>query len=238
MPILRAEYYALSVGNMVVDEVQSRIAAVFDSNPDTSAISSGDYSLRLAFMNMALTEWQEAYDWQVLYKEYNVLVSTSTGNASIALPSDFRKLASFPVIANGTDSTGLYGENRPQESGQYESTDKRVEILGNPASNYTLRVYGTTLASGASIKVPYYSSAGSLATSISMIPCPNPDYIVKRTLAYLFEANEDARLPQAKLDAERILGSLIDYENTFGEASQSDRVKTVDETRHNFRMGE
>lgn len=181
---------------------------------------------------MALLEWQEAYDWQCLYKEYNVLVSTSTGNASVALPADFRKLASFPLVA-GEQHT----ETRPQEAGRYGTTDKRVEVLGNPYLNYTLRVYGVTIASGASVKVPYYASAGSLATTTDIVPIPNPDYLVKRTLAYIYESNEDARFPQAKLDAERILGSLIDYENVFSEASDSDHVKSVDE-RSGFRLGE
>lgn len=219
-----------------VDTIQSRVASVIDGDNNTANINTTDYSLRLTYMNMALNEWQEAYDWQVLYKEFNSLVSTAAGNASIALPSDFRKLASYPKIANGT-STDLYPETRPQEAGRYDDTQKRVEILGNYKNNYVLRVYGVTLISGASVKIPYYASAGSLATSTDIVPIPNSEYLTKRVLAYVFEANEDPRFPQSKLEAERILGSLIDYENVFSEASDSDRVKSVDE-RHDFRMGE
>lgn len=220
-----------------VDLVQSEVAAVIDGDPNTTNISSSDYSLRLTYMNMALREWQNSYDWQVLYKEFNSLVSTSNENASIALPSDFRKLASFPVIANASTSAELYPETRPQEAGRYDSTQKRVEILGNYKNNYVMRVYGVTLNSGASVKIPYYASAGSLATSTDILPIPNPDYITKRTIAYWYESLEDARFLNAKLDAERILGNLIDYENVFSEASDSDHVKSIDE-RHNFRMGE
>lgn len=219
-----------------VDTIQSRIASVIDGDNDTDNISSSDYSLRLTYMNMALNEWQETYDWQVLYKEFNSLVSTSANNASIALPSDFRKLASYPLIANSATSADLYPETRPQEAGRYSDTEKRVEILGNYKDNYVLRVHGVTLISGASVKIPYYASAGSLVSG-SVVPIPNPDYLVKRTLAYIYEASEDPRFPQAKLDAERILGSLIDYENVFSEASDSSSVRSVDE-RSGFRFGE
>lgn len=223
---------------ITVDEIQSRIAAYTDQDENTSNISSTDYSLRLKYINMALTEWQEAYDWQSLYSEYNVLISTPTGNASVALPTDFRKLASYPVISNA-GSTDLFPETRPQEAGQYASTDKRVEILGNPQDNYILRVYGTTLSSGASVKIPYYMSAQSLASATNIAEIPNPDYLVKRSIAYLLEAREDARFPQMKQEAERILATMIDYENTFGEASTFDRVKTVEETKHgDYRWGE
>jgi hypothetical protein len=225
------------MANISVNEIQSRLAAYADQDENTSNISSTDYSLRLKYINMALTEWQEAYDWQSLYTEYNVLISTSTGNASVALPTNFRKLASYPVITN-SGSTDLYPETRPQEAGQYGSTDKRVEILGNPQDNYTLRIYGTTLSSGASVKVPYYMSAQSLVSPANIAEIPNPDYLVKRSLAYLLEAREDARFPQMKQEAERILGSMIDYENVFSEASTFNTVKTVEETSYGMRWGE
>lgn len=225
------------MANISLDEIQSRLAAYADQDENTSSISATDYSLRKKYINMALTEWQEATDWQTLYTEYNMNISTSTGNASVALPSNFRKIASYPVISNA-GSTDLYPETRPQEAGQYGSTDKRVEILGNPQDNYTLRVYGVTLSSGASVKVPYYMSAQSLVSPADIAEVPNPDYLVKRSLAYLLEAREDARFPQMKQEAERILGSMIDYENVFSEASTFSTVKTVEETKYGMRWGE
>src|SRR5258708_2675775 len=106
-----------------VDEIQSRIAALADQDPVTSDISSTDYALRLKFINMAMTEWQEAYDWQVLYNEYSVLVSTSTGNASIALPLDFRKIASFPLIVWDGSTNDRFPVVIPQEKSQLSFTN-------------------------------------------------------------------------------------------------------------------
>lgn len=222
-----------------VDTIQSRIAGLVDQDESTSNISATDYSLRLSYINQALREWQEATDWQVLYKEYNVLVSTSTGNASIVLPADFRKLASYPLITYDGATTDQFPETRGQEAGQYISTDKRVEILGNPYDNYILRVYGASLVSGASVKVPYYKSAISLISPANVAEIPNPEYLVKRTVAYLWEAREDGRFPGMKAEADRILANMIDRENVFSEASTFNRVKTSEEVRHSdFRWGE
>lgn len=221
-----------------VDEIQSRAAAYLDQDETTSNISSTDYSLRLKYINMALTEWQDATHWQTLYSEYNVLVSTSTGNASIALPRNFRKLASYPLITHDGVTTDTFSETPPQSQAQYLSTDKRIEILGNPNSSYTMRVYGVTLVSGASVKVPYYMSAGSLASPADIAEIPNGDFLTKRTIAYVLEAREDARFPGLKDEADRILANMIDFENVFSQASTDDRVKTIDETKNaDFRWG-
>ncbi len=216
-----------------VDQIQSEVASVIDGDPVTANISSGDYALRLKYMNMALSEWEGTYDWQCLYNEYNVLVSVATGNASIALPTDFRKPASKPFIA-GKALTIIRG----QENFQYQPTDQRVAFFGNPKLNYTLVVYGTTLASGASITVPYYRSAGSLATSSDVPSIPDAQYLTRRTIAFWYESHDDDRFLNAKLDAERILGNLIDYENVFAEGSSSERVHSVDEINNRFRLGD
>lgn len=220
------------MSRLTLDELQGRIASVVDQDPETSNIDTDDYALRRTYLNMAQHEWQEAYDWQALYKEFNCLVSTSAANASIALPADFRRLASYPRIG-GDD----YAETRPQEASRFGPTDKRVEVLGNPGDAYTLRVYGTTLASGTSVTVPYYASAGSLSTSSDISMVPNADYLVKRAVAYVLEAREDGKFPQMKQEAERILSNMLERENVHGEASTFDRVRTVEETRFNFRMG-
>ena len=219
-----------------VDSLQGSVAAIVDQDESTANISTADYSLRLKYLNMAQTEWAELYDWQALYKEYNMNISTSTGNASVLLPTDFRKPASAPKIM--VDTTGYeFLITRPQEAGQYLDTDRRVTFLGNYQDSYILRIYGATLASGASIQVPYYASAQSLVSPINVSMCPNPDYLVKRTIAYLWEAREDPRFPGMKNEAETILRNMLEQENVFPEGSAFDRVKTSDESRYGFRIG-
>lgn len=219
-----------------LDYLQSEIAAIVDQDSDTANLSTDDYTLRTSYLNRALNEWAELTDWPTLYREYNSLVSTSAGNASISLPSNFRKLANFPLI-NQSNSTDQYPEVDPVQDQQFGDTDKRCQILGSPRTGYVLRIFGTTLASGASIKVPYYASPQSLVTTTDIADIPNPEYLVQRAVAYIWEGREDPRFPQARAEANRILSNMLERENTPNRASYWDSVRSVEETRANFKWG-
>lgn len=222
---------------LTVDEIQSRIAAVTNQDESTANLSTEDYSLRLKYLNMAQKEWAETYDWQVLYTEYHTLTSTSTGNASIALPNNFRKLASYPQISFDGATTDLFKEVKPTEDSQYAATTRRVWKLGAPDTGYVLRVLGTDLISGASIRIPYYRSPASLATTTDIPTVPNADFLIERVKAYIWEDREDARYKTAKFDSEKILQNLIEFEETPNRASDWDRVKSVNQTLYKFRLG-
>src|SRR3990167_3975419 len=223
--------------NLSLDNIQARIAAVIDKNEDTSDISTADYSLRRELINMAQHEWAETYDWQSLYRESNLRVSTSTGNASVVLPADFKKLASFPRITYDGVTTENFPEIRPQEKTQYASTDKYIYLLGDQNTGHIMFVNAGTLASGASINLPYYASPASLVSPANIAMCPNPEYLVQRTLAYLWESDADSRFPQAKQEADKILRQMLEYEQTPGEG-QDNKVYTVERKDFNsFRWG-
>lgn len=220
-----------------LDGVQSKIAAVFDKNEDTADISTTDYALRKTYINMAQREWAETYDWQSLYRESALRVSTSTGNASVALPSDFRKMASYPRITYDGVSTENFPEIRPQDKSIYDSTDLYVYVMGDSNSGRVMFVNSPTLSTGASIQLSYYRSPASLVSPADVVMCPNPEYLVQRTLAYLWEADVDQRFPQAKSEADKILRQMLEYEQVPGEA-QDNTVKTVERTRYgSFRWG-
>lgn len=223
--------------NISLDNIQGKIAAIIDKNEDTADISSADYSLRREYINMAQGEWAETYDWQSLYRESNLRVSTSTGNASVVLPADFRKLAAFPRIAYDGVTTENFPEIRPQDKHMYDSTDRYVYLLGDQNTGHIMFVNAGTLASGASINLPHYISPSSLVSPANIAMCPNPEYLVQRTLAYLWEADADQRFPQAKVEADKILQKMLEFEQTPGEA-QENRVYTVERKQFNsFRWG-
>ena len=225
------------MSRLSLDEIQSRVGAAVDQDENTANLSTTDYSLRLKYINRALFEWSESWRWQVLYTEYYMNVSTASANASISLPSNFRKLSSYPQIVYDGTNTSLFPEVLPQEDGQYGSTDKRVWILGSPQAGYVLRVLGASLSSGATVRVPYMRSPMSLVSPADLSDIPNPEFLVQRTIAQIWEAREDPRFPQAKAEAQLILQNMIEYENVFNNASTYDRAKTVEETKYNFRIG-
>lgn len=220
-----------------VDTIQGRIAAMVDQDENTSNISATDYSKRLNYINRAQMEWAEVWPWQVLYKEFNTLTSTSTGNATITMPSNFRKLSSYPKITYDGTTTAQFPDVLPQEDGQYTNTDKRILCYGNAVEGYSYVVRGATMVSGASIMVPYIATPTSLASPANNVECPNADFLVQRTIAYLWEAQEDPRFQQAKADSAQILSNMIEFEETISRASTNDRIKTTDEVKNNFRWG-
>ena len=212
-----------------------------DQSSTAPTNTSNDWNLRLKYINMAQAEWAELYDWQALYKEFNTRTSTISGNTSITLPTDYRKLASFPRISPDGVNAVDFPEVRPQEKSKYLSSDRFISILGDPNRNYTMVVHGGNsngqLVSGASIFVSYYASAVSLVSPADISMCPNPEFLVRRSVALLWESREDGRFPQAKQEAEKILQRMLEFENVHSEASTFDRVRTVEETRYNFRWG-
>lgn len=227
--------------NVSLDNLQSKIAAVADQNENTSDISTADYSLRRSYINMSQREWSETYDWQALYKENHSLISTNTANSSVALPGDFRKLAAEPRITFDGATTEDFPEIRAQEVKNFDDASARyVYVLGNQADNYTMRIHlgeDKALSSGASIKLPYYASPASLVSPADIAMVPNPEYLVQRTLAYIWEGQQDPRFQQAKAEADKILQKLLEFEVTHGE-SYYDRVNTVERNEFsNFRWG-
>ena len=223
--------------NVTLDDVQGRVAAVADQDEATSNISTADYSLRRMYINMSQREWAETYDWKSLYRENNSRISTSTGNTSVALPADFRKPAGFPKITYDGTTTEDFAEIRPQEKQMYASSARYVYFLGDQNTGFTMIVNAGTLASGASVFLPYIASPASLVSPANVAMCPNPEYLVQRTLAYIWESRSDARFVQAKAESQRILENLLGYEQTYGEG-HVDKIETA-ERKHfsGFRWG-
>lgn len=224
-----------------VTEIQNRIAAMADVNSTAPDEGGNDWNLRLKYMNMAQAEFEQLYDWQVLYREFNTQTSTSTGNTSIVLPSDFRKIASFPRFTYDGTATDDFPEIRPQEKSRKLSTDKYFYLLHNASTSVMVVNTGSggaQFASGASIGITYYATAGSLVSGSDVSPIPDPNYLVQRSAAFLWEATGDDRFPQAKAKAEQILQRLLQRENVFSEAANDEsRVRTTEEMRSSFRIG-
>jgi hypothetical protein len=228
--------------SVTVDDIQSKIAGVVDQDQDTSNISSTDYALRLNYLNRRERMWAEAGKWQSLVREYNTLTSTISGNTSISLPSDYRSLAIYPEITFDGSTTEQFTEIRPQEEGRFDPvSDRYVKIMGNPYLGYTMVVNSANsnrqLVSGASIKVLYFSTPASMTSPADIPACPNPDYLIQGVIADIWEAQEDARFQAAKVEANIILQNMLEFEFTPSESSHNRLVKTIDETRFNYRWG-
>ena len=112
--------------------------------------------------------------------------------------------------------------------------NKYCYIIGDDSAGRSL-VLNPPLASGASIAFDFQSYPSSLATLTDISVCPQPDYLVKRSIAYVLEARSDTRFPKVKQDADVILQKMIEEKCPI---SGRDKQNTVLEKPKDFVMGE
>lgn len=218
-----------------VDEIQSRIAAYLDQTTTAPSSGGSDWTLRLSFINRRQEHWANSYEWNALRQEaYPRVLGVS--QASVALPADFNRIASEVVVWNigNTDGT-VYPIVKRDEIRLYSTTDRYCYVGGNRKSGSYLYFNPGTLASGASITASYFSIATSLATGTDISVIPDPEYLIKGTIADVLQARSDERFPTVEAEATVILRQMIENEVT-PQVSQSDLVMS-NERRRGFRVG-
>lgn len=220
--------------NNTLNDILLKVAAVVSQAVEVDD-TTDEYALWRTYANMAQNEWAELYEWPQLYREYNTQTSTASGNVTIAMPANYRKLASYPKITSDGVNTYEFSKIEPTKRGQYLDTDRYVYELSTNSQTY-LVVNPSPLVSGASIMIPYWRSIASLASPSDQVECQNADYLTQRIIGYIWEAREDSRFPQAKAEAQRILSNLLEFENSKGEAD-SNTIQTIEEAKFNFRIG-
>jgi hypothetical protein len=120
----------------------------------------------------------------------------------------------------------------------YDSTDKFFYILGNRGDGQTMIWNPATIASGASMMITYFAFPTSLTSPANIPPMENPEFIINRTIAYIFEARSDARFQGFESRARENLLQQIDNQNDKGAAfMQNKNVKTQEQKYYNFRIG-
>lgn len=224
-----------------VTEIQSRIASLVDQTVDTPTAGGAEWNLRLKYVNRAIEEWGQAFDWESLRRTYWPSV-TGVSQASISLPTDFRKMAGFPRYHSGGVSGGEeWNEVKPEEIGLYVSSDKYFYVLGNRAEGHTMVWNPGTMTSGASLVISYYSFATSLSSPANTIVMADPEFIVHRVAAYIFESRSDARFQETETKARETLLQMIENDQVAKYASYGagtdKNVQTDDRLFHSFRIG-
>ena len=219
-----------------LQDCQNAISAEVDQSATAPTAGSTDWLIRNNFINRSLIDWSESYEWEAMKKVHNGIVSTSTGNASYALPSDFKKIDGFPQITADGSNTYGYPVDDPTNNNRYVGTDRFVNILGNNTDNKVMYIHDT-LVSGASVQFTYYASPQSLASATNIVPMKDPTYLVQRSLYYILKSREDGRFPEAKTESDRILMRMIEEENSLGQSNVNRRVSVFPENYKTWRVG-
>lgn len=193
-----------------VNEIMRKIAATVNQEASAPTARGAEYNLWLEYINRGLHEWSEAHDWEPLRKTFFPSI-TGQSQVTIALPLDYKKLAAAPRLqtTGGVEGGTEYGDIPPEQRGEYNQEDKYVIEGGNPSGGYFLQFHPGTLSSGASIEIQYFSMPTSLASPADIPVIPDTQFLIDRTVAYIFEARSDPRFQQEETKArDRLLGMV------------------------------
>jgi len=217
-------------------DLQTAIANEVDQSDTYPTIGGDDWNIRMNLINRAIQDWGNTYEWKALLKVHNGRVTTA-GFATYGLPTDFQKIDGYPVVTWDGETTDSFPVIDPTKYTQYNDSDRYTYVLGNDRDSKTLYIHASTLCSGASVQFTYYASPASLASPTNVTECPDPNYIVQRSLYLIYKGREDGRFPEAKVEADRMLARMIENENVLGQAHNDNRVQRWEESRYAFRIG-
>lgn len=207
---------------MTLETILQRIGAYVDQE---SATPSGtDLSVRTSYVNQAYDEWANAYEWRSLKTSYSLLASEAL--STIPLPANFSRLES-PIMNWGADGRILPEEYELVEMAdrrRYTDSDKYCYIEGNAASGYFLRLT-KPIEAGASVVFDYTIKPVELGSVGQKPLIDEPQYLVQKGITSVLEARGDARFPQAKVDAEKLLARMIENENARFSGAKENTVR-------------
>lgn len=222
-----------------VSDIFSHIGSTVNQDPTVPTDGSADWSLWMSFLNRAQIEWAESYDWEELRKVFYPSVSGFT-NATIALPQDFRKV-SAPIL---NYSVGIQDGQPWMEQAadrlQYmnNSSDRFFIITGDPFNGHYMQWYPATLASGASVSIPYYSMPTSLASSTQIPVMPDSEFLAQRVIAYVLESRSDPRYQDEENKARERLLQMVENATLMKFNSYVNPIRILTpENRKSFRLG-
>lgn len=195
---------------------------------DASEPTGDDLTTRINYVNSALNEWADAYDWDELKVTNGFSVSIES-TVSLGLPTNFRKDKSALYIYSQSQPTE-YILIDPKARFTKDSTDRYGYIMGSYPSKYLTVPNG--LVSGASAVMDITIFPSSLASLNDFVPLSSSQYLVKSVIAKVFESRSDNRFPIYKSDADRLLGQMVEQQNSLAGG----KTNTIPYTS-SFRLG-
>jgi len=191
---------------MTLEELQQQLAAKVDGEATAPTVDSDDWKLRTAILNESQRDWAERFDWEVL--RTTVTSSAVSGRASYALPSNFRRMERYVVIGGAH-----YKEVEPIEAAYMSaSSNKYFYVTGNPDDGFELNINPTPTSGPTTMTYAHYIYPSAMSTASDTSRCVNEYYLVQAAYARLLELDEDPRFPQARAEAEAILGMMLENE--------------------------
>ena len=217
-------------------QIMKMIAATVNQEPTAPDSSSSEYGLWLEFVNRSIHEWDEANDWEEMRISW---FPSSTASGMVILPTDFKKLAGTPLIHIGGNQVGSQYPHIIAEQKELQNTTDQYSVLsGNSQAGFVLTFNPATISSGASIEIPYYAHATSVSGASDVPALEDAQFLIDRTVGYIFEARSDSRFQTQEQKARDRLLTMIENSNLrkFNSYAGSNPVISTMQ-RQNFRVG-
>jgi len=221
-----------------VTDVLTQIASTVNQSATAPTVGSDEHNLWLQYMNRAQDEWAEAFNWESLRQHFWPTVTTAS-LASISLPIHFDTLAApIQLFKTGSSDPDIYSLIIDEDEDLYESTSLYARLTGDNATGKTLVFNPPTMASGASLYIQYFASPSTLSHASQYIIMDDSQFIVDRTIAYIFESRSDPRFQIEETKARERLLSMVEGANEAKYSSYAS-VSYVPSTlgRAKFRVG-
>lgn len=224
---------------LTLQQIMAQISSSVNQEATAPTSGSSEYNLWLGYINRGVQEWAESNDWEAL-KKYFWPGVTGVSQASISLPADYRKLAAPVRVQNAGDSEGgtSYPDILENQKGMYLKTDDYIYQTGDGSAGYHLVFHPGTLSSGASIEIQYYAMPTSLASPAEIPLVNDSQFLVDRTIAYIFEARSDVRYQSMESKARDRLMTMIENANLAKYSSYDNPAPVINTLRkQGFRVG-
>lgn len=223
---------------LTIEQIMRQIAATVNQEATPPTAGDDEYNLWLEYINRGYFEWVNANDWEALRKNFYPSV-IGVNQATVSLPLDYRKLAAEPRLYNGEISQGTpYPEIIPEQAPLYHLDDRYFTIRGDISTGHVLLIHPATLGSGASLEIQYYSMPTSLASPAEIPLVPDSQYLIDRTIAYIFESRSDSRFQLEENKARERLVAMIENANAAKYNSYAGPNFVIGpERKQGFRIG-
>lgn len=189
-------------------------------------VGSTEWNQWLSWLDEEYQTNSEVTDWAE-YKNLNYTVQSNQSGTSVALPSNFKKLAGSPIILGE-----FYKEVDVDQFDKYTNSSN-VARVGYDAGWYL--EWKGALASGASVVVPIVHYPTALASPADQITFRNPTYLVKRLKVRIFKYRQDPIFTEIETEADTMLQQLL--ENEYYKHSQYEAGATTPEQEQGFTLG-
>ena len=209
-----------------VSELLTRIAANVNGEATAPTSGSTEESHWLNLLDSAQDDWANSEDWPGLRKTF--LSTVAQSGTSVALPTDFVKIDGYPSFGGSN-----YEEIRPEEVALFAG-DNYFFPGGNQSDGFWLNFPAQN--SGTSVSIPYFSRPTTLATTSTISPCPDHNYLVARTSEKILRARGDPKFTLFQQEADLLLARMLDSQLRTYDQFDS-RIPHEAERSYEFRPG-